>query len=218
MATPRAHLQERRVNPIVRARRRSLPGIALLLLAAVLAFLPACSRYNELVDLQATVDQRWADVQAQLQRRQDLVPNLVAVVKGSAQHEEKTLTEVTRARAQAASIKLTGDDLSDPQKMAAFQQAQGQLSQALSRLMVVQERYPDLKANQAFHNLQIELEGTENRILRAREQYNGAVQQFNATINRVGGQIVNRVTGRHFEPRLFYNAGPGAETAPPVTF
>lgn len=84
--------------------------------------------------------------------------------------------------------------------------------------MVVQERYPDLKANQAFHGLQVELEGTENRVLRAREQYNGAVQRYNATINRVGGQIVNRVTGRRFEARQFYNAGPGAETAPPVTF
>ncbi len=114
------------------------------------------------------------------------------VVKGSAKHEEQVLKEVTEARAQAASIKLTSDDLTDPEKMAAFQKAQDQLKGSLSRLMVVQEAYPDLKANSAFHDLQVQLEGTENRILRSREQYNDAVRDYNAELGKIHGAAVKQ--------------------------
>ncbi len=191
---------------------------ALLALIVLLAALSGCSRYDRLVQLDQVTAQRWADVEAQLQRRRDLVPNLVSTVKGSAAHEEKTLQEVIQARAQASQIHLSADDLTDPAKMAALEQAEGKLSGALSRLLVVQERYPDLKANAAFHDLQVQLEGTENRILRAREQYNQAAREYNAELGSIGGMVVNRVTGRQFKVRQYFNASPGAETVPNVTF
>jgi LemA protein len=143
----------------------------------------------------------------------------VSTVKGQAKYEEETLAKVVEARSAATQIKLTGDDFSDPAKMAAFQKAQDQLKGSLSRLMVVHEQYPDLKANQAFHALQVELEGTENRILRAREEYNAAVKDFNAELGKVGGSIVNDVTGKPFKPRVYYSASAEAKSgAPTVTF
>ncbi len=184
-----------------------------------LAFsLGGCEKYNELVEKDQICQQKWADVEAQVQRRYDLVPNLVATVKGSAAHEEKTLEAVTQARAQATTIKLTADDLEDPEKVAAFQKAQDQLKGALSRLLVTQEAYPDLKANAQFHDLMIELEGTENRIARAREEYNKSVGDYNATLGKIGGQIVNKATGKPFKPRVYFSASAGAEAAPKVTF
>jgi LemA protein len=189
------------------------------LLLPWLAFsLVGCAKYNELVDKDQICQQMWANVEAQVQRRYDLVPNLVATVKGSAAHEEKTLEAVTQARAAATSIKLTADDLEDPAKVAAFQKAQDQLKGALSRLLVTQEAYPDLKANAQFHDLMIQLEGTENRIARAREEYNKAVADYNATLAKIGGQIVNKATGRPFKPRVYFTASEGAEAAPKVTF
>src|ERR1700689_5092507 len=157
------------------ALRTVLLGVVL----AVLALLPACQKYDVLVEKNQICDEKWADIDAQVQRRYDLVPNLVATVKGSAAHEEKTLEAVTQARAAATSIQLSADDLEDPAKVAAFQQAQDQLKGALSRLLVTQEAYPDLKANAQFHDLMIELEGTENRIARAREEYDKAVADYN---------------------------------------
>lgn len=192
--------------------------VPLLAVFVSLFFATGCSRYNELVDKDQLCQQRWADVEAQLQRRYDLVPNLVATVKGSAAHEEKTLAEVTQARAQATSLHLTADDLEDPAKMAAFEKAQANLQGSLSRLLVTQEAYPDLKANAQFHDLAIELEGTENRIARAREEYNKAVADFNATLAHVGGQVVNKLTGRAFKPRVYFNAQAEAQQAPRVTF
>src|SRR5262249_2752107 len=156
--------------------------------------------------------------EAQLQRRFDLVPNLVATVKASAKHEEDTLAKVTEARAQVAQIKLTADDLTNPEKMAAFQKAQDQLKGALSRLMVVNEQYPDLKANRGFHDLQVQLEGTENRILRAREEYNAAARDYNATLLKIGGQVVNKVTGQPFKQRVYFTASVEAQAAPKVSF
>jgi LemA protein len=191
----------------------------LLWLFALFAFsLVGCAKYNELVDKDQICQQRWADVEAQVQRRYDLVPNLVATVKASAAHEEKTLEAVTQARAQATSIQLTADDLEDPAKVAAFQKAQDQLKGALSRLLVTQEAYPDLKANAQFHDLMIELEGTENRVARAREEYNKAVAEYNATLAQVGGKIVNKATGKPFKPRVYFTASPVAEAAPKVSF
>jgi LemA protein len=185
---------------------------------AVLALLPGCQKYDTLVEKNAVCDEKWSDIDAQLQRRYDLIPNLVATVKGSAAHEEKTLAEVTAARASATQIKLTADDLTDPDKMAAFQKAQSNLQGALSRLMMVQEQYPDLKANAAFHSLQIELEGTENRILRSREEYNAAARDYNAELSKIGGQVLNKVTGKPFKPRVYFSASAAAQTAPTVSF
>lgn len=177
-----------------------------------------CSKYDELVDRDATVEQKWGDLQAQYQRRADLVPNLVATVKASAAHEEQTLKEVADARAAATSINLTADDLSDPAKVAAFQKAQDQLKGSLGRLLVVQEKYPDLKANQSFRDLQVQLESTENRILRAREQYNEAVKLYNAELGKISGSAVNKATGKPFKKREYFQATAGSEVAPKVAF
>lgn len=190
---------------------------ALIALAAIVS-VSGCGRYDELVEKDQVAAEKWANLEAQLQRRYDLVPNLVSVVKGSAKHEEDTLAKVTEARSQAASIKLTGEDLSDPEKMARFQKAQDQLKGSLSRLMVVQEQYPDLKANKAFHDLQVQLEGTENRILRAREEYNGAARAYNAMLGKIGGQVTNKVTGNPFKPRVFFTASVESQAAPKVSF
>ena len=189
-----------------------------VLIAVPVALLTNCSSYDELVEKEVIAAEKWANVEAQLQRRHDLVPQLVAVVKGSAAHERGTLEAVIQARALATSVKLSADDLSDPAKMAAFQQAQEGLSSALSRLMVVQEQYPDLKANQSFRDLQVQLEGTENRLLRAREEYNAAVSAYNAALGRVRGQVVNKATGKAFLPKVFYATTADAQAAPAVSF
>jgi LemA protein len=198
---------------------RWLAALYAFLFAFSLAFsLVGCSKYNELVEKDQTCQQKWADVDAQVQRRYDLVPNLVATVKGSAAHEEKTLEAITQARAEATSVKLTVDDLEDPAKVAAFQKAQDNLKGSLSRLLVVQESYPDLKANAQFHDLMIQLEGTENRIARAREEYNQAVGDYNTTLNQIGGAVVNKATGRPFKQRVFFQAAAAAQVAPAVSF
>lgn len=199
-------------------RHRAIDLVALLLLAALVALAPACQSYDVLVQKDQVTQQKFADLQAQLQRRADLVPNLVATVKGSAKHEEDTLTEVTKARAAATGIQINPGDLDDTQKMQAFQDAQNKLSGALSRLLVVNEQYPDLKANGAYHDLQIQLEGTENRILRAREEYNAAVGDFNTELGKIRGQVVNRVTGKAFQPRTYFAAPPSSQDAPKVQF
>jgi LemA protein len=178
----------------------------------------SCSKYDELVERDQTCERAWADVETQLQRRYDLIPNIVATVKGSAAHEEKTLAAVTQARADATSIKLEADDLTDPAKVAAFQKAQDALKGSLGRLLAVQESYPDLKANAQFHDLTIELEGTENRIARAREQYNAAVGDYNTTLGQVSGQLVNKATGKPFKPRIYFKASSEAQAAPKVSF
>ncbi len=184
-----------------------------------LAFVPGCQNYDMLVEKDQTCEQKWADYEAQLQRRYDLVPNLVATVKASAKHEEDTLAKVTEARASATGIKLTGDDFSDPAKMAAFQKAQDQLKGSLSRLLVANEAYPDLKGNQAFRDLQVQLEGTENRILRGREQYNEAVKLYNTELKKIRGQVVNKATGKPFKERVYFTASTEAQgPAPKVTF
>jgi LemA protein len=193
--------------------------LLLALVALVVAIgLPGCGHYDDLVAKDTNADAKWADVEAQLQRRHDLIPNLVATVKASAAHEEKTLAEVTQARANAASIKLTSEDLTDPKKMAAFEEAESKLKGSLSRLMVVQEKYPDLKANAAFHDLQVQLEGTENRLLRARETYNEACRDYNSTLAQVGGIVTNKLTGHPFKPRVYFKATAESQAAPEVKF
>jgi LemA protein len=176
------------------------------------------NKYDTLVDKDEVCTQKWGDYEAQLQRRADLIPSLVATVKGAAGHEEKVLKEVTEARASATSIKLTADDLTDEKKMKAFNDAQAQLKGSLSRLMMVQETYPDLKANQQFHDLAISLEGTENRILIARRDYNDAVMKFNTELRHVSGRVINPMTGKEFKPRVYYQADEAAKVAPKVDF
>jgi LemA protein len=191
--------------------------VVLSLLA--LAFTAAgCQRYDVLINKDQIAAEKWSNLESQLQRRSDLIPNLVSVVKGAARYEQDTLTKVTEARSQLTRINLTADDLSDPEKMAAFQKAQSQLSGALSRLMMVQEQYPDLKANQAFHDLQVQIEGTENRILRGREEYNAAARDYNSELLRIGGQVVNRVTGKPFKQRVYFTATPESQAVPKVSF
>jgi LemA protein len=200
------------------ARIAQVFGLWALVAALGALGLPGCQKYDQLIEKNEIASQKWADLEAQLQRRSDLVPNLVSTVKASAKHEEDTLAKVTEARSQAASIKLSADDLSDPAKMAAFQKAQDNLKGSLSRLMVVQEQYPDLKANQAFHDLQIQLEGTENRILRGREAYNQAAREYNTELLKISGTAVNRVTGQPFKPRVYFTASPESQVAPKVSF
>jgi LemA protein len=202
--------------------RGALRFVLLAMLAAswllLFAFVPGCQNYDVLVQKDQVTQQKFADLQAQLQRRADLVPNLVATVKASAKHEEDTLEEVTKARAAATAIQVTPGDLDDPAKMKAFQDAQNNLGGALSKLLVVNEAYPDLKANAAYHDLQIQLEGTENRILRAREEYNAAVSDFNTELGKIRGQVVNKITGKPFQPRTYFAASAGSQDAPKVSF
>ncbi len=186
--------------------------------ALSLVFVTGCQSYDELVAKDQVCEQRWADYQAALQRRADLVPNLVETVRAGAKQEQATLTAVVEARAKATSIQLSGDDLEDPAKVAAFEKAQNQLQSAISRLLVVQEAYPDLKSNQGFRELQVQLEGTENRILRAREQYNAAVAAYNTELKKIRGIAINKLTGKPFKERVYFTASPDAQTAPQVKF
>src|SRR5262249_45341566 len=206
-----------RAAPVPMIKHRNIFWFALALLALTLSA-ASCQRYDVLVEKDQIAAEKWANLEAQLQRRYDLVPNLVATVKASARHEEDTLTKVTEARSQAGQVRLSADDLTDPEKVAAFQKAQGQLQRTLSRLLMIQEQYPDLKANQSFHDLQVQLEGTENRILRAREEYNAAARDYNAELGKIGGQVVNKVTGKPFKPRVYFSATPQEQVAPKVSF
>jgi LemA protein len=162
------------------------------------------------------VNAAWAQVQNQYQRRMDLIPNLVETVKGYANFEKSTLTDVINARANATKVTLTADALSDPQAVKNFEEAQGHLTSALSRLMAVSERYPDLKANQQFLSLQSQLEGTENRIAVARRDYIAAVQQYNTNVRTFPGRIWAMIYGA--KPKQAFTATEGADKPPAVKF
>ncbi len=192
--------------------------VVLAIVAFVAVFAISCQSYDVLAEKDQVAAEKWANVDAALQRRADLVPNLVATVKGSAAHEKATLEEVMKARAEATSLKLSEEDLADPAKMQELADKQDQLTRALGKLLVIQEAYPDLKANQAFRDLMVQLEGTENRILRAREEYNAAARDYNAELAKVRGKVVNKVTGKAFLPRQYYKAAAGVETVPTVGF
>lgn len=180
------------------------------------------AKYDTLVDKDEACMQAWGDIDTQLQRRADLIPNLVATVKGYAAHERGTLDEVIQARASATQTKLEykpgQDDFSDPAKMAQFQAAQGGLSQALGKLMVVKEAYPELKADAQFATLMTQMEGSENRIAQARRVYNAAVGSYNTELRHVTGKIVNPITGFEFKPRVYFGADADAKVAPKVDF
>ncbi len=171
---------------------------------------------NNLVDKEVNVDTAWAQVENQYQRRADLIPNLVNTVKGAANFEQETLTAVTNARSNATSINISADDLNDPAKLAQFQQAQAQLSGALSRMLLTVERYPELKANANFRDLQSQLEGTENRISTERKRFNDAAGEYNGSIRKFPTSIFASIGG--FEKKAFFEADQGAENAPSVDF
>lgn len=173
--------------------------------------------YNQMQTNEEAVKAAWGNVDAALQRRLDLIPNLVETVKGYASHEKDTLTAVTEARAKAGQVKLTPDTLADPQAMAAFQQAQGQMQSALARLLAVAENYPQLKADQNFRDLQHQLEGTENRINVARQRYNQAVEIYNGSIRTFPNFITNSLL-LHLKPKEYYKADEAAQQAPKVKF
>lgn len=190
--------------------------LIVLIAAAAMAGMAGCG-YNTMQANEEAVFASWGDVEAAYQRRADLVPNLVEVVKGYAKHERETLTAVTEARAKVGSMQVSKETLSNPQTFARFQQVQGELSSALSRLMVVIERYPDLKANQNFSDLQNQLEGTENRINVARVRYNQSVQTFNTSIRIFPNSLTNKLL-LHLERKEPFKAEEAAKTAPKVTF
>ncbi|HBA86421.1 MAG TPA: hypothetical protein DCZ75_00120 [Geobacter sp.] len=193
-------------------KRRTFLLLAMLMLTG----LSGCG-YNTMQAKEEAVFAAWGDVEASYQRRADLVPNLVEVVKGYAKHEADTLTAVTEARAKVGSMQVSRDAVNDPKALANFQQAQSQLSGALSRLMVVVERYPDLKANQNFMDLQNQLEGTENRINVARVRYNQAVQDFNTTIRTFPNSLTNSMM-LHLSRKEPFKAEEGAKVAPKIKF
>jgi LemA protein len=191
-------------------------GIIAMMLVSLAGFLPACG-YNTMQANEEQVFAAWGDVEAAYQRRADLVPNLVKTVQAYAKHERETLIAVTEARAKVGSMQLSKEMLNNPASFKQFQDAQGSLSSALSRLMVVVEKYPDLKANQNFTDLQHQLEGTENRINVARVRYNAAVQQFNTSIRTFPNNLTNKIF-LNLERKEPFKAQEGAEKAPEVKF
>ena len=187
--------------------------IVTAIIALVVIF--CITSYNSLVSKEEAVETAWSNVENQYQRRADLIPNLVNTVKGYAGHERETLDAVVSARAKATQTSVSLDNLT-PERMAAFQQAQGELSSALSRLLVTVERYPDLKANQNFQTLQAQLEGTENRISVERRKFNDTARGYNTSIRRFPTNIVAALFG--FERHPYFEAEEGSETAPEVKF
>ncbi len=196
--------------------KRLLPVHMIVLLIFGAMLLPGCG-YNTMQANEEAVKAAWGDVESSYQRRADLIPNLVETVKAYAKHERETLTAVTEARSRASSVNVTPQMLNDPQAIAKFQQAQADLGSSLSRLLVVVEKYPDLKANENFRDLQTQLEGTENRINVARQRYNKAVQTFNTSIRVFPNNLTNNWM-LHLEPKEAFRAEPGAEKAPQVKF
>jgi LemA protein len=191
-------------------------GLAVLSAAALLG-LPGCG-YNEFQTLDEQVTAAWAEVLSQYQRRSDLIPNIVATVKGEANFEQETLTKVIEARSRATAIQATPALVNDPEAFAKFQAAQGELSGALSRLLVVTENYPNLKANQAFQDLRVQLEGTENRITVARNKFIAAVQQYNTKVRSVPSNFTAMIFGYKTKPSFTVANEAQISVPPPVSF
>jgi LemA protein len=188
-------------------------GIIVVVLFILYSFF--AGRYNTMVELQEAVPKAWADVEAQYQRRADLIPNLVNTVKGYANFEQETLTKVIEARASATQVKIDPSNIT-PEALAQFQQAQNGVSSALSRLLVVAEAYPDLKANENFRDLQAQLEGTENRITVARTRFNEVVQPYNVYIKKFPSNVIAGMFG--FTAKGYFESAAGSEKAPEVKF
>lgn len=188
-------------------------GVILLIVLILYGFF--AGRYNTMVELQENIPKEWAQVESQYQRRADLIPNLVNTVKGYANFEQETLTKVVEARASATQVKIDPSNIT-PEQLQQFQQAQNGLSSALSRLLVVAENYPELKANQNFLDLQAQLEGTENRIAVARNRFNEVVQPYNVYIKRFPNNMLAGMYG--FTSKGYFEAAEGSEKAPTVDF
>jgi LemA protein len=191
--------------------------LAIVVVVALSAVIFVVGTYNGLVSASQAVDASWAQVQNVYQRRADLVPNLVQTVAGAANFEKSTMVEVTEARASVGRVQVNAAQApTDPAQLAAFQQAQGQLGTALSRLLVVSERYPDLKSSQNFRDLQAQLEGTENRISVERERFNTAVQVYDIKVRSFPTVLLAGMMG--YMPKPYFTATPSAEKAPAVQF
>ncbi|MBO5660384.1 MAG: LemA family protein [Bacteroidaceae bacterium] len=190
-------------------------GMVITLAVIAVIALWSISAYNGMVGMDEGVQGKWADVETQYQRRSDLIPNLVNTVKGYAAHEKETLAAVVQARSEATSVKIDPTNMTAEQ-MAQYQQAQNGVSSALGKLLVVVEKYPDLKANQNFLELQAQLEGTENRITVARRNFNEAAKEYNTAIRRFPKNILAGMFG--FEKKAYFEAEQGAEKAPQVEF
>jgi LemA protein len=187
---------------------------AVIVLLVIVVGLGIAGGYNRLVSLSQGVDNGWAQVQNDYQRRADLIPNLVSTVSGAANFEKSTLEAVTEARASVGRVQIDPKSApTDPQKLAQFQQAQDQLGSALSRLLVVSENYPQLRATENFRDLQAQLEGTENRIAVSRRDFNNAVQSYDTAIKSFPGMFYHG-----FQDKPYFSAAPGAETVPKVDF
>ncbi|OPZ31075.1 MAG: LemA family protein [Bacteroidetes bacterium ADurb.BinA174] len=192
-----------------------MKNLKYVLLAVVAVFILSSCGYNTMVSKQEGVNSQWANVENAYQRRADLIPNLVNTVKGYAQHEQETFIQVTEARARATQMTIDPENLTE-EAIQQYQQAQGQLSSAIGRLLLIQENYPELKANQNFLALQDELAGTENRISVERNKFNQIVQDFNSYIRQFPRLIYAGWFG--FKPKGYFQSAPGAETAPQVQF
>src|SRR2546421_12663590 len=198
-------------------RKYALGCGGLVVLIALIVLIGGCGSYNRLVALSQDVDSKWAQVQTDYQRRYDLIPNLVNTVSGAANFEKSTLTEITRARASVGQAQVNRNQAPVNQaELEQFQRAQDQLSSALSRLLVVVERYPELKANSNFRDLQAQLEGTENRIAVARRDFNSAAQSYNVMVKSFPTVLYAGLVG--FSPKAYFTSAAGAENAPTVSF
>jgi len=201
------------------AKNKTLLGcLGVLVLLLVIIGFSVAGTYNSLVTLDQSVRSQWAQVENVYQRRADLVPNLVETVKGAAAFEKDTFTAVTEARAKVGQVKLDQSIVNNPEAFAKFQEAQDGLGSALSRLMVVVEKYPELKATQNFRDLQVQLEGTENRITVERQRFNETAQAFNTKRNKFPTVLVAGFFGEKFKEKAYFKAQAGAETAPKVQF
>lgn len=194
---------------------RSLTVPIILLVLGVLVLLGGCNSYNAFVDMEENVENAWSKVQSAYQRRADLIPNLVNTVKGVAEFEQKTLTDVVNARSKATGINIDPSNVT-PEQMKAFQDAQSGISQSLGRLLLISENYPELKANQSFLELQTQLEGTENRIKVERDRFNDEITAFNKKVRRFPGSLFATIFG--FSQKSQFEAEAGSDKAPEVSF
>ena len=194
---------------------RSLTVTTVLIILGLFLLMNGCGNYNNFVSLDEDVNNAWSQVQSSYQRRSDLIPNLVNTVKGEASFEQETLTQVIEARSNATKVTIDPTNLT-PEALQQFQQSQSQVSSALSRLLVTVERYPQLQANQAFRELQTQLEGTENRIKVARDRFNEAVTNYNKVIRKFPQSFYAGIFG--FDRKSQFEADPGSENAPTVNF
>ena len=195
-----------------------LGGLGIIVVLVVILALWGIGAYNSLNKLDQDVRAKWGQVENVYQRRADLVPNLVETVKGAANFEKSTYTAVTEARAKVGQVQIGADVINNPEAFAKFEQAQGELSSALSRLLVAVEAYPDLKATQNFRDLQVQLEGTENRITQERRVFNESAQAFNTKRMSFPTVIIAGFFGNRFAEKSYFKAQPGAEKAPAVKF